>query len=151
MQSCFHTNLSLGKNQLPLKLSHLSRKYCAYPKDDFITPGAVKRFKSISGCGLVRDPPMGRQQATFAQLGKKFFSKTLIQLDRKSQPVQRGSEWHEPTKSKSLDFAEWLKLIVQGLAVGRYMSETILGFMPALDLSRFSPERILENRPLTDP
>jgi FAD-dependent oxidoreductase domain-containing protein 1 len=38
----------------------------------------------------------------------------------------------------------------QGPAVGRYVSELILGLKPALDLSIFSPERILENRPLTE-
>ena len=38
----------------------------------------------------------------------------------------------------------------QGPAVGRYMSELILGLEPALDLSAFSPRRILENRPLSE-
>jgi len=38
----------------------------------------------------------------------------------------------------------------QGPAVGRYISELILGFKPALDLSIFSPERILEKRPLCE-
>jgi FAD-dependent oxidoreductase domain-containing protein 1 len=38
----------------------------------------------------------------------------------------------------------------QGPAVGRYMSELILGLKPELDLSVFSPERILENRPLSE-
>jgi glycine/D-amino acid oxidase-like deaminating enzyme len=33
-------------------------------------------------------------------------------------------------------------------AVGRYLSELILGLPPALDLSIFSPNRILENRPV---
>ena len=36
----------------------------------------------------------------------------------------------------------------QGPAVGCYISELILGLRPALDLSAFGPERILENKPL---
>jgi glycine/D-amino acid oxidase-like deaminating enzyme len=36
----------------------------------------------------------------------------------------------------------------QAPAVGRYLSELILGRTPTLDLSIFQPERILENRPL---
>jgi glycine/D-amino acid oxidase-like deaminating enzyme len=38
----------------------------------------------------------------------------------------------------------------QAPAVGRYLSELILAKPPALDLSVFSPDRILENRPLTE-
>jgi glycine/D-amino acid oxidase-like deaminating enzyme len=38
----------------------------------------------------------------------------------------------------------------QGPAVGRYLSELILGRKPSLDLSIFQPERILENRPLSE-
>jgi len=38
----------------------------------------------------------------------------------------------------------------QGPAVGRYISELILGLTPTLDLSIFGPERILENRPLSE-
>ena len=38
----------------------------------------------------------------------------------------------------------------QGPAVGRYMSELILGDMPTLDLSIFSPLRILEGKPLSE-
>jgi FAD-dependent oxidoreductase domain-containing protein 1 len=38
----------------------------------------------------------------------------------------------------------------QGPAVGRYVSELILGLKPKLDLSVFSPQRILENRPLSE-
>jgi glycine/D-amino acid oxidase-like deaminating enzyme len=38
----------------------------------------------------------------------------------------------------------------QGPAVGRYMAELILGREPALDLSIFSPQRVLENRPLSE-
>jgi FAD-dependent oxidoreductase domain-containing protein 1 len=38
----------------------------------------------------------------------------------------------------------------QGPAVGRYISELILGLRPALDLSIFSPRRILENKPLSE-
>lgn len=38
----------------------------------------------------------------------------------------------------------------QGPAVGRYISELILGIKPALDLSIFGPERILENKPLSE-
>jgi FAD-dependent oxidoreductase domain-containing protein 1 len=38
----------------------------------------------------------------------------------------------------------------QGPAVGRYISELILGVEPALDLSAFSPIRILENKPLSE-
>jgi len=38
----------------------------------------------------------------------------------------------------------------QGPAVGRYLSELILGRKPLLDLSIFQPERILENRPLSE-
>jgi glycine/D-amino acid oxidase-like deaminating enzyme len=38
----------------------------------------------------------------------------------------------------------------QGPAVGRYMSELILGDTPALDLSIFSPLRILEGKPLSE-
>lgn len=38
----------------------------------------------------------------------------------------------------------------QGPAVGRYMSELILGAEPSLDLSIFNPQRILEGRPLTE-
>lgn len=38
----------------------------------------------------------------------------------------------------------------QGPAVGRYISELILGIKPALDLTIFSPRRILENKPLSE-
>ncbi|MFH1140000.1 MAG: FAD-binding oxidoreductase [Pseudomonadota bacterium] len=38
----------------------------------------------------------------------------------------------------------------QGPAVGRYISELILGLKPSLDLSIFRPERILENKPLAE-
>ncbi len=38
----------------------------------------------------------------------------------------------------------------QAPAVGRYISELILGFKPALDLSIFTPQRILENKPLSE-
>jgi len=38
----------------------------------------------------------------------------------------------------------------QAPAVGRYLSEVITGKDPALDLSVFSPQRILENRPLNE-
>jgi glycine/D-amino acid oxidase-like deaminating enzyme len=38
----------------------------------------------------------------------------------------------------------------QGPAVGRYLSERILGLPPALDLSLFGPERILDGRPLSE-
>lgn len=38
----------------------------------------------------------------------------------------------------------------QGPAVGRYISELILGVKPALDLSIFSPRRILEKKPLSE-
>ncbi len=38
----------------------------------------------------------------------------------------------------------------QGPAVGRYISELITGKEPALDLSIFHPERILEKRPLSE-
>jgi FAD-dependent oxidoreductase domain-containing protein 1 len=38
----------------------------------------------------------------------------------------------------------------QGPAVGRYMAELITGVDPAMDLSIFSPQRILENRPLSE-
>jgi glycine/D-amino acid oxidase-like deaminating enzyme len=38
----------------------------------------------------------------------------------------------------------------QAPAVGRYLSELILGKRPALDLSIFGPERILEDRPLSE-
>lgn len=38
----------------------------------------------------------------------------------------------------------------QGPAVGRYISELILGRPPALDLSIFSPLRILHNKPLNE-
>jgi FAD-dependent oxidoreductase domain-containing protein 1 len=38
----------------------------------------------------------------------------------------------------------------QGPAVGRYISELILGLKPALDLSIFNPQRILEKRPLSE-
>jgi len=38
----------------------------------------------------------------------------------------------------------------QGPAVGRYISELILGINPALDLSIFNPQRILENKPLSE-
>lgn len=36
----------------------------------------------------------------------------------------------------------------QGFAVGRYLSELILGRNPTLDLSIFSPQRIFDNRPV---
>jgi FAD-dependent oxidoreductase domain-containing protein 1 len=36
----------------------------------------------------------------------------------------------------------------QCYAVGRYLAELILGLTPALDLSIFSPQRILENKPV---
>jgi FAD-dependent oxidoreductase domain-containing protein 1 len=38
----------------------------------------------------------------------------------------------------------------QGPAVGRYLSELLLGAAPSLDLSIFGPKRILENRPLVE-
>ena len=38
----------------------------------------------------------------------------------------------------------------QAPAVGRYLSELILGDTPTLDLSIFRPERILENKPLSE-
>ena len=38
----------------------------------------------------------------------------------------------------------------QGPAVGRYMSELITGTTPTLDLSIFTPRRILEGRPLSE-
>ena len=38
----------------------------------------------------------------------------------------------------------------QAPAVGRYISEVVLGKDPVLDLSIFSPQRILENKPLTE-
>jgi len=38
----------------------------------------------------------------------------------------------------------------QGPAVGRYISELILGKRPALDLSIYNPQRILEKRPLSE-
>jgi FAD-dependent oxidoreductase domain-containing protein 1 len=38
----------------------------------------------------------------------------------------------------------------QGPAVGRYLAELITGRTPTLDLSKFSPERILERRPLSE-
>ncbi|MBW2618325.1 MAG: FAD-binding oxidoreductase [Deltaproteobacteria bacterium] len=38
----------------------------------------------------------------------------------------------------------------QAPAVGRYISELILGRRPALDLSVFNPARILENRPISE-
>lgn len=38
----------------------------------------------------------------------------------------------------------------QGPAVGRYMSELITGTTPTLDLSLFSPQRIIEGRPLSE-
>jgi FAD-dependent oxidoreductase domain-containing protein 1 len=38
----------------------------------------------------------------------------------------------------------------QAPAVGRYLSEMIVGKNPVLDLSVFSPQRILENKPLTE-
>jgi FAD-dependent oxidoreductase domain-containing protein 1 len=38
----------------------------------------------------------------------------------------------------------------QGPAVGRYLSELLLGVRPSLDLSIFGPQRILENRPLVE-
>jgi FAD-dependent oxidoreductase domain-containing protein 1 len=38
----------------------------------------------------------------------------------------------------------------QGPAVGRYLSELILGRAPTLDLSVFGPARILENKPLSE-
>ena len=38
----------------------------------------------------------------------------------------------------------------QGPAVGRYLTELIIGITPTLDLSIFRPERILENKPLSE-
>ena len=38
----------------------------------------------------------------------------------------------------------------QGPAVGRYMAELVTGRKPTLDLSIFSPQRILEGRPLSE-
>lgn len=38
----------------------------------------------------------------------------------------------------------------QGPAVGRYISELILGLKPSLDLTIFNPQRILENKPLSE-
>ncbi|MCX6082362.1 MAG: FAD-binding oxidoreductase [Chloroflexi bacterium] len=35
-------------------------------------------------------------------------------------------------------------------AVGRYIAEQMLGMQPVLDLSKFSPERILENKPVAE-
>jgi glycine/D-amino acid oxidase-like deaminating enzyme len=38
----------------------------------------------------------------------------------------------------------------QAPAVGRYMAERILGLTPTLDLSIFTPDRILENKPVSE-
>ncbi len=38
----------------------------------------------------------------------------------------------------------------QAPAVGRYLTELIIGRTPTLDLSIFRPERILENKPLSE-
>jgi len=38
----------------------------------------------------------------------------------------------------------------QGPAVGRYICELIAGWTPTLDLSIFSPERILDNKPISE-
>ncbi|MBW1724151.1 MAG: FAD-binding oxidoreductase [Deltaproteobacteria bacterium] len=38
----------------------------------------------------------------------------------------------------------------QAPAAGRYVSERILNVVPKLDLSNFRPERILENKPLSE-
>jgi len=38
----------------------------------------------------------------------------------------------------------------QAPAVGRYLTELIIGLTPTLDLSIFRPERILENKPLSE-
>ena len=38
----------------------------------------------------------------------------------------------------------------QSPAVGRYLTELIIGITPTLDLSIFRPERILENKPLSE-
>jgi glycine/D-amino acid oxidase-like deaminating enzyme len=38
----------------------------------------------------------------------------------------------------------------QAPAVGRYISELITGKTPELDLSTFSPKRLLEDRPLAE-
>jgi glycine/D-amino acid oxidase-like deaminating enzyme len=38
----------------------------------------------------------------------------------------------------------------QGPAVGRYLSELIIGITPTLDLSAFNPERILKSKPLSE-
>ena len=38
----------------------------------------------------------------------------------------------------------------QGPAVGRYMAELILGKTHELDLSIFSPKRIIENKPIRE-
>jgi FAD-dependent oxidoreductase domain-containing protein 1 len=38
----------------------------------------------------------------------------------------------------------------QAPAAGRYLTELLTGVKPTLDLSLFSPERILENRPITE-
>ncbi len=38
----------------------------------------------------------------------------------------------------------------QAPAVGRYLSELILGLALSLDLSIFAPDRILENKPLSE-
>jgi glycine/D-amino acid oxidase-like deaminating enzyme len=38
----------------------------------------------------------------------------------------------------------------QGPAVGRYLTELILGQPVSMDLSIFGPERILEKRPLSE-
>jgi glycine/D-amino acid oxidase-like deaminating enzyme len=38
----------------------------------------------------------------------------------------------------------------QAPAVGRYLTELIIGLTPTLDLSIFQPERILENKPLSE-
>jgi hypothetical protein len=62
--------------------------------NDFTTPGAVKSVEPISGCGLVRDVPMGRQRVTSPQIEKKFFSKTVNSI--KQGPAKRmDSLWGE--------------------------------------------------------
>jgi hypothetical protein len=58
---------------------------CAYLENDLSTSGAVEADEFISGCGLVRDLPMGRHHATSAQIAKKLQARTLRERGQKCQ------------------------------------------------------------------
>ena len=95
----------------------------------------------LAGAGRVR-PRLGPAQAR-PRLGRPL----RRQHARSQRPII--GEWPE---IRGLYLATGFSGhgLQQGPAVGRYLSELILKRQPALDLSIFTPARVLENRPLSE-